>query len=237
MYSTLLIGDTSTLVPVLQTIDPMEREAANAQILAEYKVDILKGTPALYDHNHLLAGVRYLDPRQEQTFTSGCAEPWIAQLVCALLAASSHRVVLETGTFTGTTAAWLCLTLARSGGGEFIGCELDPDRALAAQNRLEALGLPETVKWRILQGDVLETLKSIPDASLGFVWVDDDHTHPHVDAELQALFPKCASGALITGHDVYGSCDLQQEFRKYGGYALDLPRLGPAGGIGLLQVP
>lgn len=225
---------TEILIPVRipQTTDPaVQRAFQESQGLD------LGGLPALFDIDHLMAGVRYLDPRQEETFTSGCAEPWIAQAVCGLLVASGQRVVLETGTFTGTTAAWLCLTLARSGGGEFIGCELDPERALAAQNRLEALGLPDTVKWRIAQGDVLETLKSIPDGSLGFCWVDDNHEHAHVDAELQALFPKMVSpGGLICGHDVHGSCNLQEEFKRYGGIALDLPRLGPAGGMGIIQL-
>ena len=67
--------------------------------------------------------------------------------------------------------------------------------------------------------------------------VDDEHSKEHVDRELSALIPKMRRPrGLILGHDVFGSCDLQEIFAKHGGYALDFPRLGLAGGIGVLQV-
>lgn len=168
-------------------------------------------------------------------FIEGSAEPWIVDVLCSLLVASGQKVVLETGTFMGATGIRLAQTLNEHMGGAFLGCELDPDRALATQSRFEKLALP-LVNWTIYQQDVLQVIAAQPDESLGFVWLDDDHTHEHVDAELAALLPKMKPGGLICGHDVYGLCDLRQEFTKYGGYSLDLPRLGPAGGLGLLQV-
>jgi hypothetical protein len=35
---------------------------------------------------------------------------------------------------------------------------------------------------------------------------------------------------------VFGVCDLQDVVGKFGGYSIDLPRLGPAGGLGVIQV-
>lgn len=231
--------ETSIAVPRLaipQTQDATVRAAFTEQALAQYGVD-LATLPALFEFERLIGGVRWLDARQENTFVSGCTEPWIAQLVSSLLVASGQHSVLETGTFTGTTAAWLCLTLAQMGGGEFLGCELDPERSIAADARLAALELPETVRWRIATGDVLQTVQALPNESLGFVWVDDDHTHSHVAEELVALMPKMRPGGLICGHDVHGSCALHEEFARYpNSIALDLPRLGPAGGLGIIQV-
>lgn len=169
-------------------------------------------------------------------FVQGSAEPWIVDVVCALLKASDQRSVLECGAFIGATSLRLCQTLADMGGGSFTAVEIDPERAGIAQARLEAANLPPTVKWQIVLNDVFRHIASLPDASVGYVWLDDDHEHQHVDEELRALFPKMASGGIITGHDVTGSCDLGQEFRRYGGIALDLPRIGPAGGIGIIQV-
>lgn len=169
-------------------------------------------------------------------FVQGSAEPWIVDVLCALLTASDQRTVLECGAFIGQTSLRLCQTLAQMGGGNFTAVEIDPERAAIAQERLENANLPPTVHWRIVQQDVFEFLKTVPDGTFSYVWVDDDHEHMHVDAELNALFPKCAASAIIAGHDVHGSCDLQQEFKRYGGIALDLPRIGPAGGIGLLQL-
>ena len=54
--------------------------------------------------------------------------------------------------------------------------------------------------------------------------------------EIEALLPKMKAGGLICGHDVFGVCDLQEVFKQFGGYSLALPMLGPAGGLGLLQV-
>jgi hypothetical protein len=51
-----------------------------------------------------------------------------------------------------------------------------------------------------------------------------------------ALIPKMNPGGLILLHDVYGVCDLQEVVKKFGGYSIKLPRLGPAGGLGVIQV-
>ena len=170
-------------------------------------------------------------------FVQGSAEPWIVDVICALLKASDQHTVLECGSFIGQTSLKLCQTLAEMGGGNFVAVEIDPERAAIAQQRLEDAKLPPTVNWQIVQQDIHEFLRVCPDSVFGFAWVDDCHEHAHVDQELRGLFPKMVSpGGIITGHDVTGSCDLQQEFKRYGGIALDLPRLGPAGGIGIIQL-
>lgn len=171
----------------------------------------------------------------------GASEPWVQDLLCALLAAlrRDHPVVLECGGFLGHTSVELATMLQHTGGGSLIVAEWDPhapDRADAVDAKLGELVIPH-VDWRVVRSDALTVIRGLADASLDFAYLDDDHTPAHVQEEITALLPKMTPGGLITGHDCFGSCDLQVVFKTFGGYALDLPRLGPAGGLGILQVP
>jgi hypothetical protein len=84
--------------------------------------------------------------------------------------------------------------------------------------------------------DVLHYLATTTDR-FDLAWVDDCHEKPHVTKELTLLYPKMNPGGLILLHDVFGVCDLKTVVNQFGGYSIDLPRLGPAGGLGLIQVP
>ena len=172
---------------------------------------------------------------EEGTYLTGCTEPWIVEIIAAMIKASGAKMVLECGGYMGTTSAWLAMTMQRQGGGILHVVEIDADRAVACDKRLTELPIPN-VDWKVWQDDVFRVIASSPDESLDFVFVDDNHDKQHVDRELAALIPKMHPGGIITGHDVWGSCDLQEVFVKHGGYALDFPRLGPAGGIGVIQI-
>lgn len=167
-------------------------------------------------------------------YFSGSTEPWNVEILAALLKASNANTVLECGGYLGMTSAWLALTLQQMGGGTLHVAEYEAERAAACDKRLSELPIKD-VEWRVWHDDVFNVIAALPDASVDFAWVDDNHEHEHVDKELNALFPKMRSKGLIVGHDVIGSTDLQQEFRRYGGIALDLPRLGLAGGLGIIQ--
>lgn len=180
--------------------------------------------------------VRSLREDWEQgNYLSGSTEPWNVEVLAALLKASCARTVLECGGYLGNTSAWLAMTLQSMGGGVLHVAELEAERAAACDKRLSELPIGN-VEWRIWHDDVFNVIAAQPDESIEFAWVDDCHEKPHVDRELTALIPKMRSKGLICGHDVVGSCDLQEIFVKHGGYALDLPKLGLAGGIGMIQV-
>ena len=169
-------------------------------------------------------------------YLTGCTEPWNVEILAALLKASNAQTVLECGGYMGMTSAWLAITLQQMGGGTFHIAELEADRALMCDKRLSELPIKD-VTWRVWQDDVFNVIAAQPDESIDFAWVDDSHEADHVDKELALLIPKMRRPrGLITGHDVWGSCNLQEVFAKHGGYSLDFPRLGLAGGIGLIQV-
>jgi len=211
-----------------------EREEAALEIYRESGVDVFREYPAALELE-IVHGVVFPHETLAVAYESGCAEPWTSQLVASLLVASNQRTVLETGGFTGQTTAWLALALQRLGGGELIACDIEHERAVGIQSRLEGLPLDD-VTWTVVNDDILKFLPTLPDQSIGFAWVDDCHEMDHVDREVQLLLPKMKTGGIVTFHDVFGTCDLQQVVTRWGGYCLDLPRLGRAGGVGILQV-
>lgn len=169
-------------------------------------------------------------------YLSGSTEPWIVEILAALMKAANARTVLECGGYLGNTSAWLAWTLQQMGGGTFHIAELEAERAAACDKRLSEIALPD-VTWRVWHDDVLNVIAAQPDESLDFAFVDDNHEHAHVERELAALIPKVRTGGLVCGHDVHGSCQLREEFARYpNSMALDFPRLGAAGGLGLIQV-
>lgn len=168
-------------------------------------------------------------------YLTGCTEPWLVEILASLLKASNAKTILECGGYLGTTSAWLALTLQQMGGGTFHIAELEEERAAAVDKRLSELPI-DKVNWKVWHDDVFQVIAAMPDESIDFAWVDDRHEKPHVDRELEALLPKMTKKGIVTGHDVFGSTDLQEIFTKHGGYSLDFPMLGAAGGIGIIQV-
>lgn len=168
----------------------------------------------------------------------GQTEPWVVDILCALLKGLQRESpnVLELGGFQGHTSLRLAQAMTA---GTLTIAEYDPDapeRAQLVTDRLLAADLPDIIRWRVLQSDALAVIAQCADESLDFVFVDDDHSEAHVAQEIAALIPKMRVGGLICFHDVYGSCNLAPLVERAGGYCLDLPRLGPAGGLGILQV-
>jgi hypothetical protein len=164
----------------------------------------------------------------------GDSEPWVSRLVGDFVVATGARTVLETGGFRGGTSVYILDALRRLGGGHLTVCEIDIKRAAALAARLDMASTVGTTT--VVQAiDVLSFLLQTSE-KYDVAFVDDDHTKPHVTRELMALIPKMNPGGLILLHDVFGVCDLQEVVRKFGGYSIKLPRLGPAGGLGVIQV-
>lgn len=50
-------------------------------------------------------------------------------------------------------------------------------------------------------GECISAASEYADGSLGFVFLDDDHSEEHVLAELRAWWPKVSDGGTLAGHD------------------------------------
>lgn len=179
-------------------------------------------------------------------FHAGSAEPWVANVLAALLRANATRVAVEIGCFEGRTSKVLLNALADlPWPTKLLLCELEPERAAKVADTIsdgvKILHSPERVQ--ICVGNSLDWIPTLPDESVDFVWLDGSHEKHHVLQELHLLRSKLAPGGLLCGHDVFGSCDLQEIFALmqlqtgWRSMSLDLPKLGPAGGIGILQKP
>lgn len=166
----------------------------------------------------------------------GCTEPWVSRLVADFVIANGARYVLETGSFKGATSVYLLEALKKLGGGILQVCDIDGPRCAATMRRLLAVEDQDKVAVFSHPGDILHFLRTAA-GTWDLAFVDDCHEKKHVRLELQLLYPKMNPGGLILLHDVYGSCDLKTVVQEYGGYSIDLPRLGPAGGLGIIQVP
>jgi hypothetical protein len=166
----------------------------------------------------------------------GSTEPWISRLVGDFIVARGARTVLETGCFEGATSAYLYDALRRLGRGLLVCCDIDERRRETTYDRLGGMHREDVGVDIIMCGDVIPLLQK-DRTRYDLAWVDDCHEKPHVTKELTLLYPKMNPGGLILLHDVFGVCDLQSVVRQFGGYSIDLPRLGPAGGLGIIQCP
>ncbi len=214
---------------------PAERQAEAERLYGDIADYVLAQVPALMELE-IVNAVSFPHPSLVDIYESGNAEPWTSQLVASLLIASNQRNVIETGVFTGQTSGWLAMALERLGGGTLTLVDIDPARVEMATARVMRLGLT-CVEVKPVVSDILQFIPTLPDESVGFVWIDDCHEKPHVEVETRLLWDKMKHGGIMTFHDVVGSCDLQTIVKKYGGVSLDLPRLGAAGGVGIVQRP
>lgn len=152
-----------------------------------------------------------------------------------MVAIGAERV-LEIGTSEGVSSLLFCRTLARMGGGVFIGLEPDHTLRVACQLRLKGEGFT-TVSWDIQEDYGASWLGKYDGAGFDLVWVDGDHALGTVQEELQAVRKHLKPGALICGHDVIGEYDLETIWPALGGLNLRFPLLYGSGGLGIWQAP
>ena len=171
----------------------------------------------------------------DPAWKAGSAEPWIRDLVAQFVLASGARDVIEIGGFQGYTSAALARALtALPTPATLTVCEIDAERAAAVVEALAQHQRPH-VTCHVTVADSHAWLPTLPRNSVDLAWIDGNHEQAHVARELELLWPALRVRGLALLHDVFGVCDLQRVVARFGGYSLDLPRLGPAGGLGIVQ--
>lgn len=116
--------------------------------------------------------------------------PVVGRLLGILVHALRPRLVLEIGTFAGFSAVAMASNLAP--GGRLITCELDPQRAAFARERIARAGLADRVELRL--GPALASIEAIRQP-IDLVFIDADKTgYPDY---YEAVLPKLSPHGLI----------------------------------------
>jgi hypothetical protein len=116
-------------------------------------------------------------------------EDEVTELVAAFVRALQPEVVVETGTWTGTTTLAIGEALLKNQHGNLYAVEID--QAMAERTRRSCMGLPVSV----VHGS---SLSWEPPGGIGFAWVDGDASRL---AEVRYLLPHMLPGAIIGVHD------------------------------------
>lgn len=143
--------------------------------------------------------------------------------------ASDGAVFVETGVYMGKSTAFMAVEIANSGKDitfdaydTFVGVDakhwknipiahgefthFDQEAARAEHGSLEAAAranlAPVSRHVTLTACDGVTAASRYADASVDFVFLDDDHSTLHVLTELDAWWPKVKPGGLMAGHDV-----------------------------------
>jgi predicted O-methyltransferase YrrM len=149
----------------------------------------------------------------------------------AAVRAVKPRIVVETGTAAGASAAYILSALNANGQGELHSIELATDRESVA-------GLvPERLKERFTLhfGDSLEIMPELGRLTGGYdLFVhDSDHRYRHMTAEYElALSCLSPAGGVICSHDVLASNAWRLFLGRHGLHAA-----GTVKNLGICRVP
>jgi predicted O-methyltransferase YrrM len=118
------------------------------------------------------------------------------RLLRLLAEAIDAKYVVEIGTSTGYSAAWLALGL-RSTGGKIFTHEIDPQRARIAEENFKKAGVDDIVT--VVLGDAHETVKQHKEP-IDLLFLDADK-EGYIDY-LEKLLPLVRPGGLIVAHNM-----------------------------------
>ena len=175
-------------------------------------------------------------------------EPSVGQLLYSLAIARQPRLIVETGLFRGTgSTPWLAWAAQEIGSLHFA---IDIDFAACEA----AAAMLERRNWLFEEGgcvgtivthiDALNFISQVPDHSIDFLFLDDDHTTTHVKQEIEAYMPKMRLGSAMFFHDVIGTgpdFEIWETIKYYGGIRLanrayNYPENAPFGGLGMISI-
>ena len=119
------------------------------------------------------------------------AETEVSDLAGAFVRALQPEVVVETGTYTGQTAARIGEALKANGHGHLWTVEIDPGFAATAEDTCQ--GLPVTVV-------TASSLTWVPPSPIDFAWIDSGDAATRA-LEIRTWLPLFSPGAVIGVHD------------------------------------
>jgi caffeoyl-CoA O-methyltransferase len=128
--------------------------------------------------------------REELPYPSMISGPVVGRLLETLVFLIQPRLVLELGTYAGTSALMMAGALPQ--GGRIVTCELSDEHADWAQAGIDASPYADRIEIR--RGPALETIAAI-DEPIDFCFIDADK--PGYAEYYEAVLPKLSPHGLI----------------------------------------
>ena len=134
---------------------------------------------------------------------SGNTELPVSQVLYALAIANRCRTIVETGINNCAGATMWLAHAASINKGTYTGFDVDVRAARTAHALLKRVS-PQ-LSGEIVHGDALVELpQRFALGSIDLLFIDDNHTRAHVEAEVAAFRPCMRPGGLMLFHDVLG---------------------------------
>jgi len=133
-------------------------------------------------------------PQHWRMYDSMTAEVEVLDFLKALVVAVKPELVVETGTFLGSSTLRIAEGLRENGFGRVITCEADPKVFAEARKRIVASGLPE---WIELRNE--SSLEMKVEGRIDLLYCDSDL--PLRETEVRWFLPQVNPNGLILMHD------------------------------------
>ena len=117
----------------------------------------------------------------------------------SLVAGMQAKVVVEIGTFTGTSA--ICIARALPADGHLYCFDLSDEFTSVARRYWKEAGLEDRITLRL--GSAIELLGELPDDPIDFAFLDADKTG--YDAYFEALLPRMRTNGLMAFDNAFRS--------------------------------
>jgi predicted O-methyltransferase YrrM len=190
--------DTLTSAPVADVLARLfdEAQAADGPLEAQW-------AEALADNSDEIAALLAQEAADYQGVYHGFADNFLnvsaefGRFLYICARARQAKRIVEFGTSFGVSTIHLAVALRDGGGGHLISTELEPTKALRAQQNLAAAGLADIVDIRV--GDALETLRDGVGDGVDLVLLDGAWSL--YLPVLKLLEPHLSPGALVIGEN------------------------------------
>jgi predicted O-methyltransferase YrrM len=190
--------DTLTSAPVADVLARLfdEAQAADGPLEAQW-------AEALADNSDEIAALLAQEAADYQGVYHGFADNFLnvsaefGRFLYICARARQAKRIVEFGTSFGVSTIHLAVALRDGGGGHLISTELEPTKALRAQQNLAAAGLADIADIRV--GDALETLRDGVGDGVDLVLLDGAWSL--YLPVLKLLEPHLSPGALVIGEN------------------------------------
>ncbi|HJY85839.1 MAG TPA: prolipoprotein diacylglyceryl transferase family protein [Candidatus Acidoferrales bacterium] len=133
-------------------------------------------------------------PEHWRMFDVQTAEVEVLQFLKGLVTTVKPKLVVETGTFLGTSTLWIAEGLKENGFGRVITCESDPVVYVRTKERIEASGLAGWIEYRNES-----SLNLCVQGTIDILFSDSDV--PLREQEVRRFLPQVSPHGLILIHD------------------------------------